>query len=34
MALTRDAFLQNKKVNICYEQRGGRRGINALNLHH
>ncbi|GAA1759418.1 hypothetical protein GCM10009712_05060 [Pseudarthrobacter sulfonivorans] len=34
VALARDAFLHNKMVNIWYEQRGGRRWIKALNLHH
>lgn len=33
IALIRDAFLQNKKVNIWYESRTGRRWIKALNLH-
>jgi hypothetical protein len=33
IALVRDAFLQNKKVNLWWEQRSGRRWIKALNLH-
>jgi hypothetical protein len=33
IALIRDAFLHNKKVNLWWEERSGRRWIKALNLH-